>query len=172
MPVVELFTSTSLDFHSSSMNQELLDNFKEFLKTHKMKFTPERELIFMTVLKRTDHFDADEFAANLSQKDFKASRATVYRTLDILCTMGVLRKCSFGGKQQLYENMLNKKHHDHMVCMNCDNVIEFLDNEIEARQDKICKKYGFQAKRHSLQIYGFCQICSKKMGKIKNIDAL
>lgn len=142
------------------MNEQVLKQFKSFLRREKLKFTKERETILSEVLKRRDHFDADELAADLRHDGFKVSRATVYRTLDILHEIGVVNKATLGHKHNHYENMVGRKHHDHLVCLQCDKVIEFVDEDIEDKQVEVCKKLGFVMKRHNLQIFGYCSHCA------------
>lgn len=141
------------------MDSTIIEQFKEYLKKEKLKFTKERATILTEVLKRRDHFDADELAADLRKDGFKVSRATVYRTLDILYEIGVVHKATLGHKHNHFENMVGRKHHDHLVCLNCDKVIEFVDDEIEKKQEEVCQQLGFQMKRHSLQIFGYCSHC-------------
>ena len=142
------------------MNDAVLEQFKAYLKRERLKFTNEREIILTEVLKRRDHFDADELAADLRNDGLKVSRATVYRTLDILYEIGVVNKATLGHKHNHYENMVGRKHHDHLVCLNCDKVIEFVDDEIENKQVEVCQKLGFVMKRHTLQIFGYCSHCA------------
>ena len=107
--------------------EEILERFKDKLRTSGLKVTRERVIILEEVLKRSDHFDADQFAADLNVNGIKVSRATVYRTLDILNDMGIVHKSTLGHKHQHYENMVNRAHHDHLVCLKCDKVVEFLE---------------------------------------------
>ena len=141
------------------MNEAIFENFKNYLRNEGLKYTSERRLILTEVLKRRDHFDADELAAEMRTEGLKVSRATVYRTLDILHEIGVVNKATLGHKHQHYENMVGRQHHDHLVCLHCDKVIEFVDEEIEKRQEEVCKSLGFEMKRHSLQIFGYCSHC-------------
>jgi Fur family ferric uptake transcriptional regulator len=147
------------------MTSAILDQFKEYLKNEKLKFTKEREIILNEVLKRRDHFDADELASDLRKDGLKVSRATVYRTLDILYELGVVHKATLGHKHNHYENMVGRKHHDHLVCLHCDKVIEFVDEDIERKQEEVCQKLGFVMKRHNLQIFGYCSHCAPLIKK-------
>ena len=142
------------------MNDEIFDKFRKYLKTQSLKYTKERKIILEEVLKRRDHFDADELAADLRTNGLKVSRATVYRTLDILHDLNVVHKATLGHKHNHYENMVGRKHHDHLVCLKCDKVLEFVDDVIEERQIEVCKQLGFQIKRHTLQIFGYCSHCA------------
>lgn len=149
------------------MSDAVFENFKSYLRKEGLKYTSERKLILSEVLKRRDHFDADELAAEMRTEGLKVSRATVYRTLDILHEIGVVNKASLGHKHQHYENMVGRQHHDHLVCLNCDKVIEFVDEDIEQKQIEVCKSLGFEIKRHTLQIFGYCSYCIPLM---KNKD--
>jgi Fur family transcriptional regulator, ferric uptake regulator len=138
------------------MNESVFERFKVYLKKDGLKYTKERKVILSEVLKRRDHFDADELAADMRVAGYKVSRATVYRTLDILFEV---HKATLGHKHQHYENMVGRKHHDHLICLHCDKVIEFVDEEIERKQVEVCNKLGFEIKRHNLQIFGYCSHC-------------
>jgi len=70
----------------------------------------------------------------------------------------------------LYEKSYNKKHHDHLVCINCGKIIEFYNEDVERLQDEICRKYQFVATEHRLGIKGYCKECQDKLN-IKNINA-
>lgn len=144
------------------------ERFKIQLKVMSLKTTRERLLILEEVLKRTDHFDADQFAADLSVSGVKVSRATVYRTLDILNDMNIVHKSTLGHKHQHYENMVDRKHHDHLVCINCDKIVEFMEPRIEELQDEVCRKHGFEIKDHSLQLFGICPECKVQAAGTNN----
>ena len=143
-------------------HDEIRARFKIQLKSMGLKTTRERIMILEGVLKRTDHFDADQFAAELSVSGVKVSRATVYRTLDILNDMGIVHKSTLGHKHQHYENMVDRNHHDHLVCLSCEKVVEFLEPKIEELQEEVCRKNGFEIKDHSLQLFGICADCKTK----------
>ena len=144
------------------MHDEILEKFRVYLRKKHLKVTKEREIILQEVLKREGHFDADELAADLCKNDLKVSRATVYRTLDILHEIGAVEKATLGHKHQHYENMVGRHHHDHLVCVDCDKVIEFVNEEIERLQEEVCKTHDFQLKRHTLQLFGVCADCRQK----------
>ena len=148
--------------------EEILDRFKAQLKIMNLKVTRERVIILEEVMKRKDHFDADQFAADLSVSGVKVSRATVYRTLDILHDMEIVHKTTLGHKHQHYENMVNRAHHDHLVCLKCDKVVEFLEPRIEELQEKVCVDHGFEIKDHSLQLFGICGDCKEADAEANN----
>jgi len=108
------------------------------------------------------HFDADELLLRLKDKQIKTSRATIYRTLELLVRSGMVRRVHLGEEHYHYEWVGQDAHHDHLVCTTCGSVIEFHDEELEARQRKICADNSFRPTYHNLQILGVCGRCQKK----------
>ena len=140
-------------------NTETLEKFRTYLREHQLKVTKEREIILNEVLLRNDHFDADELAADLRTKGLKVSRATVYRTLDILHEIGAVETATLGHKHQHYENMVGRHHHDHLVCTECNKVVEFMHKDIERLQEEVAEQNGFVLTKHTLQLFGVCSDC-------------
>jgi Fur family ferric uptake transcriptional regulator len=62
-----------------------------------------------------------------------------------------------------YENIFNKKHHDHLVCINCGKIIEFYNEKIEKLQEEVCEQHNFVPTEHRLGIKGYCEDCYKKI---------
>ena len=131
-----------------------LEVFKSYLKKKSLKITKERMVIINEVFARHDHFEADELLLNLKQKNENVSRATVYRTLDLLYQCGLVNKDNFGSQTAKYEHIYGHKHHDHIICTDDDTIIEFYDERIEKLQEEIAQKYGIKLTHHVLQLYG------------------
>ena len=148
------------------LREKVFTKFRTYLRENQLKVTKEREIILTEVLKRTDHFDADELAADLRGAQVRVSRATVYRTLDILYDLNFVSKSTLGHKHQHYENMVGRAHHDHLVCNQCDKVIEFVNDDIERLQHEVCKNLGFKMTSHTLQIFGICRDCIAKNNEL------
>lgn len=134
----------------------VLDDFKEFLKHKKLKLTPERKIIIEALLKRTDHFDAEQLATDLQAQGCKASRATVYRSLELIEERGFIERVSLGSRNRVYETVVGRRRHNHLKCTVCGKVIEFCDEELTKHLKRICEEQGFTSTRHSLQMYGVC----------------
>jgi len=132
--------------------------FREFLKKKNYRLTKGRFRVLDAVLEEQDHFDADSLFLKLRGMDAGASRATVYRTLDLLVDAGFLSKM-LTENQAYYEVIHGRGHHDHLICTSCGEIIEVYSRELEAIQDKICKKKGFVQKTHTLRIEGTCRNC-------------
>ena len=144
--------------------------FEGFLRSQKLKLTGERMTILNAVFTRSTHFDAETLHAGLRAKGGDISRATVYRTLDLLVQCGLVRKNSLGSSHANYEAARENEHHDHLICLNCNKVIEFYRPDLETLQEKICSENSFKAMHHSLQIFGLCSDCKDKAdeGQIRN----
>ena len=136
--------------------------FEKFLRSRHLRMTAGRRRILEAVFSiHGHHFDADELHARLKNEGSGVSRATVYRTLDLLAASGLVAKAHFGEDQARYEQIYGHHHHDHMICEGCGRIIEFSNLEIEALQERVCAEHGFRASRHSLRIFGLCARCQR-----------
>lgn len=136
--------------------------FETFLRSRQLKLTGERLELVEEVFGQVHHFDADQLHMALKLKGKAISRATVYRTLDLLVQCGLVRKSSFGDQHAHYEAVRSNEHHDHLICLNCDAIIEFFRPDLEALQEAICHEYGFRPMHHSHQIFGLCKECQSR----------
>ena len=104
------------------------------------------------------HLSAEEVYKSLLAAGDDVGLATVYRVLTQFETAGLVTRHNFEGGHSVFE--LNQgEHHDHLVCVKCGMVLEFIDEVIEHRQMEIAKSRGFQITDHSLNIYGICETC-------------
>ena len=136
--------------------------FKKVLKNEKLKFTPQRLLVLEEVIANTDHRECEEIYLSIKNKGNVISRATVYRTIDILHANGFVRKLDIGDGRSRYESKINSPHHDHIICIDCGTIIEFVNDDIERIQDEICKEKKFRLIRHIHQLFGICSNCNEK----------
>lgn len=154
---------TTTDFTERTVEYEkLLNDFKELLKKNNLKFTIQREVILETLYNSDEHL-SPESLYNLIQKKYpqlKTGIATIYRTLTLLEESDIVTSLSFGAQGKKYE-LGAKDHHDHMICTKCGQITEFVDEEIEKRQQAIAKELGFKMTDHSMQIYGLCKKCQQ-----------
>jgi len=153
--------SINTNFNDKTIQYEqLLNDFKNLLKKNTLKFTIQREVILETLYKSDEHL-TPESLHHLIQQNFpelKTGIATIYRTLALLEDSQMVTSLSFGAQGKKYE-LGAKEHHDHMICTSCGDITEFVDIEIENRQDSIAKELGFKISDHSMQIYGTCKNC-------------
>jgi len=139
-----------------------LERFKEILSDQGLKLTREREALVREIFSTHYHFEADELLFRLKDKGVKISRATIYRTLDLLVKAGLVRRVHLGEDHYHYESVESGSHHDHLICTTCGSVIEFHDPALEARQGEICLSHGFEPTYHNLQILGLCAACQRR----------
>ncbi len=104
------------------------------------------------------HLSAEEIYKTLLEKGEEIGLATVYRVLTQFEGAGLVRRHHFEGGQSVFE-LDQGRHHDHLVCVRCGKVVEFLDETIEERQRAIAEERGFVLEEHSLVIYGVCADC-------------
>ena len=137
------------------VKEYLLDN----VRTRNIKLTNERLLLLKIIKEYNTHFDADELHDYIIKKGDKLSRATVYRALALFKDSGIIKQTIRKKGRAVYELILGQKHHDHLICIKCGKIIEFIDSEIEELQNKVCDKYNFKPEEHSLSIKGYCKDC-------------
>lgn len=135
--------------------------FQGFLEQQNLKLTNERRALVREIFAQHYHFEADELLVRMREKRLKISRATVYRTLELLVRSGMVRRVHLGEDHYHYERVTENSHHDHLICITCGGVIEFHDPELEERQRRICARRGFTPTYHNLQILGVCIRCRR-----------
>lgn len=115
--------------------------------------TGQRRTIAEVLETSDDHPDVEELFSRAEKVDPNISIATVYRTVKLFEESGILEKVDFGDGRARYEDA-ERKHHDHLINIQTGEVIEFYDEEIEALQEKIAERLGFDLKGHKLELYG------------------
>lgn len=118
-----------------------------------LRMTTPRRVIAQVLQDSDDHPDVEELFARANAIDEGISIATVYRTVKLFEEAGILDKLEFGDGRARYEDA-EREHHDHLIDMNSGEVIEFVDPDIEALQEKIAAKLGYELRGHRLELYG------------------
>ena len=124
-----------------------------------LRLTEQRRVIAQVLESADDHPDVEELYARASTVDPRISLATVYRTVKLFEEAGILEKLEFKDGRARYEDA-DRDHHDHLIDLRSGEVIEFVDEEIEALQEKIARKLGYDLRGHRLELYGVPQKCS------------
>jgi Fur family transcriptional regulator, ferric uptake regulator len=127
-----------------------------------LKITAPRLKILELLAQATNrHLSAEDIYKSLLESGEDIGLATVYRVLTQFETAGLVKRQNFEEGYSVFE--LNQgPHHDHLVCIKCGKVDEFVDKTIEQRQKAVAKQAGYNMTDHSLIIYGVCRACSKK----------
>lgn len=142
--------------------QREIDRFQGFLEGNGLKLTSERIALLREIFSIHYHFEADELLFKMKQKGVKISRATIYRSLDLLVKCGMVRRVHLGEDHYHYEHVSKDDHHDHLICTGCGGVTEFHDPLLVELQLEICRRKKFTPTFHNLQILGVCDHCQKK----------
>jgi Fur family transcriptional regulator, ferric uptake regulator len=118
-----------------------------------LRMTDQRRTVAQVLEESQDHPDVEELYARALKLDPRISIATVYRSVKLFEESGILEKLEFGDGRARYEDA-ERDHHDHLIDMNSGEVVEFIDPDIEALQEKIAKRLGYRLKGHRLELYG------------------
>jgi Fur family ferric uptake transcriptional regulator len=141
-------------------NNEVVSELKEIIKAKGMKYTEQRAIILQLLVSLDDHLSAEE-VHEILKKEYPEQNigiATIYRTLNFLEEVNLISSISFGKDGKKYEGN-RKEHHDHLICIKCGAIVEFMSDDIEKKQEEIASKNGYKITDHTLQIYGICPKC-------------
>ena len=135
------------------MNKSKSEVLIGVLRKEGLRYTAQRQAVWDEIKKSNEHRDAEDIYLQLKSKNNNVSRATVYRTIDVLVKNHLVRKMDLGDGRNLFEPRLNDEHHDHMICLDTGKIIEFYDEDLENLQDKIAEKHGYKIVRHVHQLF-------------------
>ena len=134
--------------------QTITSRIEELCAKNGVKITHQRRIIAEVISKSKDHPDANEVFLRSNKIDPRISLATVYRTIKLFEENNVLNRIDLGGKRARYEELDENAHHDHLIDVDSGEIIEFLDEEIEALQKNIAKKLGYELVDHKMELFG------------------
>lgn len=158
--------------HKSNQNsllQQATDHLNDWLEKHKLRKTNERYTILNEIYNRNDHADAETLFNDLNKKNKGISRATVYNTLDLLVESNLVKKHQFQNNFAQFEKALGSRQHDHLICLECNDVFEFCDPRMEQISSKMGELLHFDVDTHSVILYGHCRGCNKPQSPKKTI---
>jgi Fur family ferric uptake transcriptional regulator len=133
--------------------------FRNYLKQRGLKLTPERQKILKYIFEIRDHFEAEDLLIKIRENGDRVSKGTIYRTLPLLTDCNLIRVVEFVDQHLHYEHVYGRKHHEHLVCINCGRVIEFYNKKIEDELKKVCMKNKFILNGHKIEATGYCNKC-------------
>ncbi len=153
---------------AAKLNEEAKQRFLDFLETKALRMTDQRMAIIDTVFSTNEHFTADQLLEWSAQRDSSVSRATVYRTLPLLTESGLVREMDFGKDYKFYDpNYADHPEHSHIICKDCEKIVEFESEQIAQLESEIVRKLGFSVASQQLQISGSCDTY-KRLGACKH----
>ncbi|TGL64523.1 Fur family transcriptional regulator [Leptospira sarikeiensis] len=141
-----------------------MKTFSDYLQKKGLKITSQRMLVAERIFSLHNHFTAESLLEEFKDQRDKISKATIYRILSIMVEAKLLQEHNFGQDYKYYEHIIGHTHHDHIICIDCGRIVEFVDERIEQLQEQAAASNGFKITGHSLNIYGSCldPNCSNK----------
>ena len=138
------------------------DVYRNYLSEKSIRRSAQREKILEIFLGTNNHISVADLYDRVKRKYPGIGQATVYRSMKLLCDAGIAEEIDLGDGMKRFEHKLGHDHHDHLYCVSCGKIIEVLDPGLEALQEKMCRKSGFEPIGHTLRIFGYCDACSKR----------
>ncbi|RKX49617.1 MAG: transcriptional repressor [Thermotogae bacterium] len=146
------------------------DLLRSELKKRKYRMTVQREAVLRVFMESDDkHLGAEDVYRILLGKKYRISKATVYRTIELLTDLGFLRKLDFGDGMYRYEIVeRDNVYHQHLICKECGRIVEINDELVKELIERLEKETGFSIDTHDIKFYGVCSKCKRKMRKSKH----
>jgi Fur family transcriptional regulator, ferric uptake regulator len=141
----------------SNVLERVRESLQAFLSSKGLRRTVQREAIIDAAFGTNQHFTAEELLTMARRLERSVSRATVYRTLPLLVQSGLLHELDLGSDTKVYDpNFVERPTHNHLICVDCDKIIEFEDVNMELLENCITRRLGFSPANKAVKIEGHC----------------
>jgi Fur family ferric uptake transcriptional regulator len=139
------------------MQPEVRQRIYEFIEQKGLRKTAQRDAIIEAAFSTTEHFTAESLLTMARKLEPSVSRATIYRTLPLLVSSGLLKEMDFGEDYKFYDpNYAEHPSHNHLICVDCHEIVEFEDRNMETLENCISKRLGFSPSNKVVRIEATC----------------
>mgnify|MGYP001812255753 FL=1 len=139
--------------------EQLRARLNDYMSRHGLRSTEQRRVVTEQFFASDGHLSIEDLLEMVRVEEPGIGYATVYRTLKLLKDCGLAFERHFGDGVSRYEVAWEDEHHDHLICIECQKIVEFEDEGIEQLQHKVAERHGFELVRHKLELYGVCSDC-------------
>lgn len=147
---------------SKEQSSELLEQFRRWLRDHRLPVTRQRDLVAAALFGADGHLSAEALERRLREQGHPIGTATVYRTLDVLVEAGLARAHDFGTGVRRFEPLTGNSDHGHFVCTRCGTVTEFADDRLDRIVGFVADEHGFLLHRRRVELHGLCRDCQRR----------
>lgn len=145
------------------LDKKIQKKILSYMESNGLRVTSQRKAIISAAFSDDEHYSAEELLERARKLDSSVSRATIYRTLPMLVKCGVLRELDLGKDFKYYDpNYSDHPNHNHIVCLNCEKIIEFEDYCLDVRESAVATSLGFKPTNVRLHIEGNCAELAEK----------
>lgn len=147
---------TQMKDHTEDGNKE---RFVSYLKENGLSCSTKRLILFDLIYSLHLHFSAEELLDLANKKKLGISRAAIFRNLTTMEEGGFIRRVQFTDRHAHFEHTLGHIHHEHLICIRCQKIVDFHKSSLEHTFDEIAADHGFKPISHELEIRGICKDC-------------
>jgi len=141
---------------------DFIIKFKDTVKSLGLNNSVQREYVLKVLFKSETHLSAETLLNTVKEEySITIGIATVYRILNLLEELHIVKSISINGNESKVYELDLVTHHDHMVCIKCNKIVEFFDEQLEELQEKIAISNGFTLQSHNMLLYGICKECQQ-----------